>query len=145
MASYTNYPRWCPWIESSEGLKLAGSVPRNRGRSRLNEGTDPARKAAVPANSLESIRLVDSRTRMKKFELGQTIGVLANVGVIAGIIFLVMELQQNNEMMRAQTRGELSRDLMGLILENVNDSAFMDVVRRGDNSEELSELEQRQY
>jgi len=82
---------------------------------------------------------------MKKIDLGQTIGILANVGVIAGIIFLAMELQQNNEMMRAQTRGELGRDLMNLLLENVNDSAFMDVVRRGDNGEELSELEERQY
>lgn len=81
---------------------------------------------------------------MKKFELGQTLGILANVGVIAGIIFLAMELQQNNEMMRAQTRGELSRELMGLLLEHVNDSDFMDIVRRGENGEELSDLEKRQ-
>jgi len=32
---------------------------------------------------------------MKKIDLGQTIQTLANLGVIAGIVFLAMELQQN--------------------------------------------------
>ncbi len=33
---------------------------------------------------------------MKKLDLGQTITILANVGVIAGIVFLGYELRQNN-------------------------------------------------
>ncbi len=41
---------------------------------------------------------------MKKIDLGQTITILANVGVIAGIIFLGYELQQNNELLTAQAR-----------------------------------------
>ncbi len=41
---------------------------------------------------------------MKKIDLGQTIGILANVGVVAGIIFLAVELQQNNELLAAQSR-----------------------------------------
>lgn len=82
---------------------------------------------------------------MKRFEFGQTLGILANAGVIAGIVFLAIELQQNNEMMRAQTRGELTRELMDLLLENIDDSDFMDVVLRGDNGEELSALEAKQY
>ncbi len=32
---------------------------------------------------------------MKKIDLGQTLGLLANVGVVVGIIFLVVEIQQN--------------------------------------------------
>ena len=39
---------------------------------------------------------------MKKIDLGQTINILANVGVIAGIVFLAFELQQNNELLGAQ-------------------------------------------
>ena len=39
---------------------------------------------------------------MKKIDLGQTFGILANVGVIAGIIFLAVELQQNNELLEAE-------------------------------------------
>ena len=41
---------------------------------------------------------------MKKIDLGQTIRILANIGVIAGIVFLGLELQQNNELLRSQIR-----------------------------------------
>ncbi len=41
---------------------------------------------------------------MKKIDLGQTITILANVGVIAGIVFLAVELRQNNTLMAAQAR-----------------------------------------
>ncbi len=41
---------------------------------------------------------------MKKIDLGQTVSILANVGVIAGIIFLGIELQQNNDLMEAEAR-----------------------------------------
>ena len=37
---------------------------------------------------------------MKKLDLGQTMTILANVGVIVGISFLAVELRQNNDMMR---------------------------------------------
>ena len=43
---------------------------------------------------------------MKKPDLSQTINTLANVGVIAGIIFLGLELQQNNELIETQARVE---------------------------------------
>ena len=41
---------------------------------------------------------------MKKLDLAQGITVLANLGVIAGIVFLGVELSQNNELMAAQQR-----------------------------------------
>ncbi len=41
---------------------------------------------------------------MKKLDLGQTLGILANVGVIAGIVFLAFELRQNNALLEAETR-----------------------------------------
>ncbi len=44
---------------------------------------------------------------MKKIDLGQTITILANVGVIAGIVFLGLELAQNNELLAAQARYNL--------------------------------------
>ena len=40
----------------------------------------------------------------RKFDLGRTIGVLANLGVIAGIVFLGLELRQNNEFLSAEAR-----------------------------------------
>lgn len=44
---------------------------------------------------------------MKKIDLGQAVGILANIGVIAGIIFLVFELQQNNKLLRAEAIGSV--------------------------------------
>jgi len=38
---------------------------------------------------------------LKKIHLGQTIEILANLGVIAGIVFLGVELRQNNELVVA--------------------------------------------
>jgi hypothetical protein len=41
---------------------------------------------------------------MMKIDLGQTIGILANLGVIAGIVFLGIELRQNNDQLQIQAR-----------------------------------------
>ncbi len=41
---------------------------------------------------------------MKKLDLGQTISILANIGVIAGIVFLGFELRQNNVQLASQSR-----------------------------------------
>jgi hypothetical protein len=40
---------------------------------------------------------------MKKLELGRTINTIANLGVIAGIIFLALELNQNNQLRKKST------------------------------------------
>lgn len=40
---------------------------------------------------------------MKKLELGKSIQILANVGVIAGIAFLALELQQNTKQLELQS------------------------------------------
>ena len=41
---------------------------------------------------------------MTKIDLGQTAQILANLGVIAGIVLLGIELQQNNALLGAQAR-----------------------------------------
>jgi hypothetical protein len=45
---------------------------------------------------------------MKKIDLGQTVAILANVGVLAGILLLVYELNQTREL--AQAQFEVDRD-----------------------------------
>ena len=58
---------------------------------------------------------------MKKLDLGQTISVLANVGVIAGIVFLGIEIGQNNDLMREEAeraRAESIREGSTLVVEN---------------------------
>ena len=58
---------------------------------------------------------------MKKIDLGQTITILANVGVIAGIVFLAFELQQNNELLAADAsfnRFNMERERRDRLIEN---------------------------
>ena len=57
---------------------------------------------------------------MKKIELGHTITILANIGVIAGIVFLAIELNQNTQQLALELRWQVNqrivdnnRDLMG--------------------------------
>jgi len=40
---------------------------------------------------------------MKKIDLGQTIAILANIGVIAGIVFLAVETRQNNRLLAMES------------------------------------------
>ena len=62
---------------------------------------------------------------MKKIDLGQAIGILANSGVIAGILFLGYEIHQNNRFWAAQARAEMAanrvsyNDMM-LVPENLS-------------------------
>ena len=80
---------------------------------------------------------------MKKIDLGQSIGILANAGVILGIVFLVAELQQNNELMEAQARfNRLSivNDAWRSLAENGD---LTELRVRAGNNEVLSEAEQR--
>ena len=58
---------------------------------------------------------------MKKLDLGQALTILANVGVIAGIIFLAFELRQNNEFLAAEARFNrlsVSTENWSLLAEN---------------------------
>jgi hypothetical protein len=50
-----------------------------------------------------------------KIDLGQTINALANIGVIAGIVFLAIELQQNNELQEAEVRTGVMRNRVSIV------------------------------
>ena len=41
---------------------------------------------------------------MKRIDLGKTVTLIANVGVIGGILLLAYELRQNNELKAAEAR-----------------------------------------
>ena len=50
---------------------------------------------------------------MKKLDPGQVITIVANIGVIAGIVFLVVELRQNNQLMETEARFISADDARG--------------------------------
>ena len=47
---------------------------------------------------------VEISSQLKKLDLGQSLTLLANVGVIGGILLLAYELRQNNNLMAAEAR-----------------------------------------
>ena len=51
---------------------------------------------------------------MKKIDLGKIFTILANVGVLAGIIFVAFEIRQSNRIAVGTTSYELNRHFMGI-------------------------------
>jgi len=47
-------------------------------------------------------------------QLDRWLTLLANIGVIAGIVFLGIEIRQNSDMIRAQTRGDITEKQLTL-------------------------------
>ena len=69
----------------------------------------------------------------------------ANFGVLIGIILLLAELDQNATMMRAQTRSEVTAELLDVTSGVWTDAEFADIHRRGNLGEELTELERYRF
>jgi hypothetical protein len=82
---------------------------------------------------------------MNKIDLGQTTQVLANLGVIIGIIFLVLELQQNNALLASQARlGQLGADVSRLQLD-LDNSDMAHISFKARNGEPLTPEEEYRY
>ncbi len=78
---------------------------------------------------------------MESDRLNRWLTLGANVGVLIGIILLIIELDQNRDMMRAQIRNELTRgiqDVLGIALANQD---LADLLIRADTGESLSPAE----
>ena len=78
---------------------------------------------------------------MKNIGLGQTINTLANLGVIAGIVFLGLELEQNNTLMESEARRNRSAYVEEANLMLAGDSELAALVLLDNQGETLSELE----
>lgn len=82
---------------------------------------------------------------MDSDRLNKWLTLAANIGVIAGIVFLAIEIRQNSDAVRAQTRTQLSEQVMELLSVNMNDHEYASVLMRGNSVEELSPVEEYQY
>ena len=79
---------------------------------------------------------------MDSDRLNQWLSLGANIAVLIGIGLLVIELNQNHDMMRAQTRSEISQHEITLLgLMSGNKELVELLIKAGQNSE-LSEAEQ---
>ena len=69
----------------------------------------------------------------------------ANIGVLIGIILLIAELSQNYEIIRAQTRTELSQSLLDLLALSASNKELAEIIVRADRGEELTGAEQHMF
>lgn len=79
---------------------------------------------------------------MKKIDLGQVIQILANLGVIAGLILLAVELEQNNELMAAEARFNrlsVQAESTTILAENPDLAGFL---LKANSGAELAPIEQ---
>ena len=78
---------------------------------------------------------------MKKIELGQTITILANVGVISGIVFLAIELRQNNELMEQDSRVSRAASLGSTYALFADNPELAEIVVKSRSGQVLTEIE----
>ncbi len=80
---------------------------------------------------------------MRKFDLAQIITILANVGVVIGLVFLTLEIRQNNAQMRTQGAYSIYQSVETLNQAIYSDDEFADLVHRGEKSfKDLDPVEQ---
>lgn len=78
---------------------------------------------------------------MKKIDVGQTISVLANIGVIAGIIFLAIEIRQNNQLLNADAIGAVFENRLTRQDNVINNERYAAVLAKRDRKEPLTDAE----
>lgn len=83
---------------------------------------------------------------MKKVNLGQTISILANVGVIAGIVFLGYEMRQNTAALRSQAAQGILEQIASNSGYLIEDESLIDIFHRGDaDPTNLTPIEMQRY
>ena len=80
---------------------------------------------------------------MKKIDLGQGIAIVANLGVIVGIVLLTIELNQNNALLRNEARYNLHAARTNEIEMSVLDPELGELWFKASEGEELTGAERR--
>ena len=82
---------------------------------------------------------------MESDRLNRWLTLGANVGVLIGIILLIVELDQNRDMMRAQTRHELAMGIVDLLQVPANNEQLADLIYRANSGGEITPRELFQF
>jgi len=79
---------------------------------------------------------------MKNHNLGQTVQILANLGVIAGIVFLALEIHQNSEQLAGQSRFNYYQGRAQAYYSLAMDQSLADVFQRKLSGQALAPVEE---
>lgn len=80
---------------------------------------------------------------MKKIDVGRTLHTLANLGVIVGIVFLAVELNQNNQLLRNEARYNLQLSRSGELDDLWRNPELSDLMAKAREGGALTDGEQR--
>jgi len=69
----------------------------------------------------------------------------ANIGVLLGLLLLALELNQNREMMRAQTRHDMAMGIVDLLQVPAGNEQLADLMYRAETGGELTPQEQYRF
>ena len=75
---------------------------------------------------------------MAEIDLGQIIQIIANLGVIVGIIFLIIEIKQTNDQAKAQSRFNYYKTRIELVTIAATDTNLVEIFNKKIRDEELS-------
>lgn len=81
---------------------------------------------------------------MKQIDLGQAIGILANLGVLGGVVFLGVELRQNTLAVQLTSAENYLSGGSALDLRIAQDPVLASLLVRSQSSEPLTAVEERQ-
>jgi hypothetical protein len=79
---------------------------------------------------------------VKMSSVSETLHLLANLGVIAGILFLGVELKQNNDLMEMEARATLTENLQDGWYQLSSDPSLVELFIKDRGGQELSEVEE---
>ena len=82
------------------------------------------------------------KSPVKKSSLSEMLHLLANLGVIAGILFLGVELKQNNDLMEMEARATLTENLQDGWYQLSSDPSLVELFIKDRGGQELSEVEE---
>jgi hypothetical protein len=91
---------------------------------------------------LDKRRYISGKDELKKLDFGQTATLLANLGVIAGIVFLGFELSQNNDLLAAQARYNLIVQRADMN-DTVGEPLILEAQHKYESGTELTPVERR--
>jgi hypothetical protein len=81
-----------------------------------------------------------------KIDLGQTLTILANLAVVAGIIFLIVQIREDRAYAIVENTVIVGQGLAGWYEEVAHDETLADILMRGSNDfEALTPFEQHQF
>ena len=76
---------------------------------------------------------------MTKIDLGQTIGIIANLGVIAGIVFLAVEIRQASNAVRSSTLQGIASQSYDISMRVAENADLREAQRTADRGGTLTE------